>query len=73
LASEKRKKPKGFREDIWLGQIERRELVCLAERKWAFASSATTFDDPRMKPTAKSLPFGVLAMLLSVGNNKKTA
>jgi hypothetical protein len=65
--------PKGFRADIWLDQIKRRGLVCLAERKWAFVSSATTFDDLKMKPTAKSLPFGVLAMLLNVGNNKKTA
>ena len=65
--------PEGFGVGIWPSQTGRRKCVCIAEKKGAFISSATTFDDLRKKPTDKSLPFGVLAMLVNVGNNKKIA
>ena len=65
--------PEGIEVGIWPSQTVRREFFCIVGRKRAVMSSATTFDDLRKKPTDKSLPFGVLAMLLNVGNNKKTA
>jgi hypothetical protein len=63
--------PEGLGVGIRPKQTERRESVCIVGRKGAFISSATTFDNLRKKFTDKNLPFGVLAMLLNVGNNKK--
>jgi len=72
-ANEQRRMTKGFEVGIWPSHKVKREIFCIVGRTEAFIYSATTFDDLRKKPIDKSPPFGVLAMLLNVGNNEETA